>query len=73
MESLTTRLQPRDYLAVKKISARCNMTPSEWVRNLIEGNVEVRTEPVKEDDIELLNRKSKVKMEKKRKRWFKFW
>lgn len=49
LHSLTTRLPPRDFLAVQLCAAEKNMTESAYVRWLVSNSVDVQQMPVPED------------------------
>lgn len=68
MISLTTKVHPRTYLAIKSLSAKANQTESAWLRNLIEDDVAVHTEPVNEAELDILVGMLSAKKEKKAKR-----
>ena len=56
--SLTTRIPPREYLAIGILSKARNQTPSEWLRIMICNDVEIVATPVPEE--ELIQLKSAV-------------
>jgi hypothetical protein len=66
MISLTTKVHPRTYLAIKSLSAKANQTESAWLRNLIEDDVAVHTEPVNEAELDILV--AMLMIEKKKKK-----
>lgn len=68
MISLTTKVHPRTYLAIRSLSAKANKTESAWLRNLIEDDVAVHTEPVNEAELDILVAMQSEKKEKKAKR-----
>lgn len=68
MISLTTKVHPRTYLAIRSLSAKANQTESAWLRNLIEDDVAVHTEPVNEAELDILVAMLSEKKEKKAKR-----
>lgn len=68
MISLTTKVHPRTYLAIRSLSAKDNQTESAWLRNLIEDDVAVHTEPVNEMELDILVAMLSEKKEKKAKR-----
>lgn len=70
MISLTTKVHPRTYLAIRSLSAKANQTESAWLRNLIEDDVTVHTEPVNEAELDILVSMMSEKKEKKAKRNF---
>lgn len=74
MFSLTTKLKPRDFIAVSHIATRNGMTESAWVRELIERQIDVYTEEVGEEEIDRLRVNGRRSVPKKRKSpWYRFW
>lgn len=60
--SVTTRIPPRDFIALSSIAKRNNKTVSGHLRWLIANNMDVYTEAVPEDAIrELLSKKGIVR------------
>lgn len=56
--SLTTRLHPRDFIAVKMMAAEKRMTESAYVRWLVSNSVEVATTEVSEAELDALKHKT---------------
>lgn len=59
--SLTTRLQPRDFIAVKMRAAEKHMTESAYIRWLVSNSVEISTTEVNEAELAALKETASIR------------
>lgn len=52
--NLSTKITPRDYLAIRNLAAREGISESAWMRKFVENDITIQTERVNEIERDML-------------------